>query len=61
MRLSERQKTMVQSARQELQTHPWFKGVCFDDLPTDDEIEKDFSSCVERVVMTTEWWDGGKG
>jgi len=58
MELTEKQKEIFELARAKLEKKPWFKGVCLDDFPTDDEIEiLGKEECVSIVVDETTLWD----
>lgn len=38
-------------------TKPWFRGVCMDNFPEDDEIESNFDDAVTGVCFETAMWD----
>jgi hypothetical protein len=56
--MTEKQNQVVEAARERLKDRPWFKGICLDNLDTDEEIDKDFEECVEALVTDTIYWDG---
>jgi len=58
MNLSEKQKEVFRKAKEALQNQSWFKGICMDNFPTDQEIDKEgIEDSVSSVCMETEMWD----
>jgi len=55
--MTEKQQEVVHAAKVRLQDKPWFRGVCIDALPHDDEIIKDFDGCVQSLVLDTMYWE----
>ena len=55
--LTPKQQAVANSAKKRLQDKPWFKGVCIDDFPSDQEIDDDFEGCVSQVELQTAMWD----
>lgn len=55
--LTEKQQQVFDTVKKRIEYEYWFKGVCVDNFPADEEIDKDFSSAVNNVQMETELWD----
>ena len=57
MELTPHQARLIEEVRRRLKRESWFRGVCLDHLPSDDEIACDFEGCVEGLIVETEMWD----
>lgn len=55
--LTPKQRKVFEAAKARLEKESWFRGVCCDRFPSDQEIDKDFNEAVTHVIMETEWWD----
>lgn len=56
-KMTELQQKVIDTVIQRLKHEPWFRGVCLDALPSDQEIEKDFEEAVEQLILDTAYWD----
>ena len=54
---TELQQKVLLEVEKRLQGKPWFKGICTDKIPSDEDIKKDFLRAVQLVQMETEYWD----
>lgn len=62
MKLTGLQQQVYNLALFKLQLEPWFRGVCMNYFPTDEDIERDgVNTCADRVYWETHYWDGDKG
>lgn len=57
MKWTEAQKRVKDAAEAQLQDKAWFKGICLDNFPTDDEAKENFEDAVAQVVVETKYWD----
>jgi hypothetical protein len=49
---------VIAAVRDRLHRFDWFKGVCRDQIPSEDEItEANFAEVVDQVALDTESWD----
>jgi len=55
------QEEAVEAAALRLKNKKWFRGVCLDNLPDDEEIERDFNAAVDKIIMETQMWECGYG
>lgn len=56
-RLTKRQIRVFSHAKRWLKKKSWYRGVCMDNFPTDEEIKNDFRTSVFRVIVETQSWD----
>lgn len=57
MPLTQLQEKAINKARENLQGNVWYKGICLDGLPTDQEIMDDFEGSVMMIELETAQWD----
>ena len=58
MTFSKKQQIVLKIAKEKLEKEDWFDGVCLDNFPTDQDIERDgIESCAESVYYETALWD----
>lgn len=57
MNLSESQQKVFDSARQKLKDKKWFRGICLDNFPDEQDCKDNFDDCVAQVCFETEMWD----
>lgn len=55
--LTELQETVANTAKARLYKEPWFRGVCIDEMPSDEEIKADFEGAVTTVMLDTAYHD----
>jgi hypothetical protein len=55
--LTELQQKVSDAAKEQLKEYKWFRGVCVNDFPSDQQISEDFEGAVTEVAMTTAMWD----
>lgn len=55
--LSELQQRVFDAADGKFSSKPWYKGVCLDNFPSDEEIQEDFEGAVTSVYFETAMWD----
>jgi hypothetical protein len=58
MQFSELQQLVFDAAKKQLETETWFRGICTDGFPTDDEILCDgIEESASTVCCETAYWD----
>lgn len=56
--MTELQEQVKERARLLLQDEPWFRGVCLDNFPTDEDIRRDgVDEHAQQVALETAMWD----
>lgn len=59
MERTQKQQAVIEAAAAKLKKNSWFRGVCLDNLPSDEEIDREgFEEAVEALVLDTAFWDG---
>ncbi len=51
------QKRVFEEAKRRLQSEPWYKGVCIDNLPDEDYCIENFEDAVSMLEFDTALWD----
>lgn len=55
--LGENQIKVLEAAKQKIGTEVWFRGICMDNFPSEQDCIKDFDGEVGGVVCETMYWD----
>lgn len=56
--MTDLQKTVIDAATSSLQHHRWFKGVCLDRLPADEDIHTHgLQWAIDELCVDTTYWD----
>jgi hypothetical protein len=55
--LGENQIKVLAAAKQKINQEAWFRGICVDHVPTEQECIDDFAGAVNSVVCETMYWD----
>jgi hypothetical protein len=55
--LSENQQLVFNEALRKLKNKKWFKGVCCDDFPSEEDCAKHFGEAVGTLMFKTAMWD----
>lgn len=48
---------VVEEAKRRIRGESWFKGVCVNHIPNEQDCEDNFEHCVNQVILETEMWD----
>lgn len=51
------QNKVFNEALKRLESEKWFRGVCCDNFPDDNECKEDFENAVKSVMFETAMWD----
>jgi hypothetical protein len=57
MQLSHKQEAVIEAAKVYLREKHWFRGVCIEDMPSDEAIDENFKGCVDFVIFQTAMYD----
>lgn len=58
MKLTSLQQQVFDLAKSRLKDKPWFRGICGDSIPSDEEIQRNGVECsVVTVEFETAMWD----
>lgn len=56
-KLKENQTKVFKEAKKRLSKYNWFKGVCLDNFPEENDCANNFIDCVNSVILETEMYD----
>ncbi len=54
---TEKQQKVFDAAKNKLKDESWYSGICCDEFPEDEEIDKDFDEAVNSVCFLTAFYD----
>jgi hypothetical protein len=58
MELTDLQKQACALARKQIEGKPWFRGLCLDNMPTDEEIAcMGLHEAATSIAFQTAYWD----